>query len=64
MSDDIIAKDILKFVKLLDGGESEDSVFRAAVARNWLDRHGAPTHDGRQLIRSFEPLWRVEQFRK
>jgi hypothetical protein len=51
-------------VKLLDGGDTEDRVLEAAVARNWLDSRGAPTQDGRRLIRSFEPLLRVEEFRK
>lgn len=64
MGDDAVRKDILKFVRLLDGGDTEDRVLEAAVARNWLDSRGAPTQDGRRLIRSFEPLLRVEEFRK
>lgn len=59
MTDDAIAHDILKFVRQLDGGDSPESVLRAAIARRWLDTRGSPTPDGRRLIRSLDDLHRV-----
>ncbi len=56
MTEDGIAKNILRFVRKLDGGQSEETVLRAAIARKWLDPKGAPTPAGRQLIRSFDDL--------
>jgi hypothetical protein len=58
MTDDSIAKGILKFVRQLDGGD-DDRVRSAAIARRWLDQSGAPTPDGERLIRSFEDLRRT-----
>lgn len=60
MTDDTLTKvKILKFVKLLDGGDDEKSVMEQAINRNWLDRLGAPTMDGRQLVISFERMNRL-----
>lgn len=56
MTEDGIAKHILQFVRKLDGGDSEEGVRQAAIARRWLDVKGAPTPEGRQLIRSFKDL--------
>lgn len=58
MTEDGIAKNILQFVRKLDGGDSEERVLKAAIARKWLDAKGAPTPEGRQLIRSFDDLGR------
>lgn len=58
MTEDGIAKNILQFVRKLDGGDTEEGVLRAAIARKWLDAKGAPTPEGRQLIRSFDDLGR------
>lgn len=56
MTDDAIAKNILKFVKLLDGGDTDDRVMQAAIRRNWLDDLGEPTPDGRKMIHSFHRM--------
>lgn len=56
MTEDGIAKNILQFVRKLDGGDSEEGVLKAAIARKWLDAKGSPTPEGRQLIRSFDDL--------
>lgn len=56
MTEDGIARHILQFVRQLDGGDNEETVRKAAIARNWLDQKGAPTLKGRQLIRSFQDL--------
>lgn len=59
MTDDAIAKKILRFVKQLDGGETDDVVLKAAIAHKWMDRHGRPTPDGRDLVSSFDDLSRI-----
>lgn len=56
MTEDAIARNILQFVRKLDGEMSEEKIFRSAIARNWLDVRGAPTPEGRQLIHSFGDL--------
>lgn len=56
MSEEGIARHILQFVRKLDGGDSDEGVLKAAIAHNWLDAKGAPTPEGRQLIRSFNDL--------
>ncbi|NWG72577.1 MAG: hypothetical protein HXY23_13385 [Parvularculaceae bacterium] len=59
MTDDAITKvKILKFVRLLDGGENEATVIEQAINRNWLDQLGSPTRDGRQLVSSFDKMHR------
>lgn len=59
MTDDALTKvRILKFVKLLDGGESEETVIKSAMNRKWLDQRGSPTTDGRQLVHSFDKMSR------
>lgn len=47
---------ILKFVKLLDGGDSEESVMARAQSRNWLDNYGIPTLAGIELIKNSERM--------
>jgi hypothetical protein len=59
MTDDVVAKNILKFVRQLDGAESDELVLQAAIERRWLDRRGLPTADGRELIKSFDDLQRI-----
>ncbi len=59
MTDDLIAKNIMKFVRQLDGSESEELVLKSAIERRWLDRRGHPTADGRALIRSFDELQKI-----
>ncbi len=59
MTDDAIAKNILKFVRQLDGDDTEERVLQAAIAHRWLDHHGLPTPDGRRLIDSFDTLQRI-----
>ncbi len=61
MSDDAIRRKILKFVRLVDGGDTEESVRRTAIERNWLDHDGAPTVDGRQLVHAFSLQSRFEE---
>ena len=56
MTDDVIAKSILKFVRQLDGAETDDRVLEAAISRRWLDRQGMPTPDGRRLVDEFDTL--------
>lgn len=56
MTDDAIAKNILKFVRQLDGVENDDCVLQSAIAHRWLDKKGLPTADGRKLIDSFDTL--------
>lgn len=60
MTYDVVTKGILKYVKLLDGASTEDGVIQAAIRRNWLDHLGEPTHDGRQMMRSFDRLSEIE----
>lgn len=59
MTDDVIAKTILKFVRQLDGAETDDRVLEAAIARRWLDKEGLPTPDGRRLIDEFDTLQKI-----
>ena len=59
MTDDAIAKNILKFVRQLDGADSDERVLASAIERRWLDRTGLPTPDGRRLIQSFDDLQRI-----
>lgn len=59
MTDDVIAKSILKFVRQLDGAETEELVLKSAIERRWLDRRGRPTSDGRRLIDEFDTLQRI-----
>ncbi len=60
MSDDAIRRDILKFVKLLDGGETDDLVREAAINRNWLSPKGDPTTEGIRLAHSFHRQSQIE----
>lgn len=59
MTDEAIRKDILKFVRQLDGVEADDLALKAAIAHRWLDKKGSPTPDGRKLIDSFGTLQRI-----
>jgi hypothetical protein len=59
VSEDAIAKHILKFVRQLDGGDDDDVIFRTAINRRWLDNSGRPTPHGRDLIQSFHELERI-----
>jgi hypothetical protein len=56
VTDDAIARNILKFVRQLDGAETDELVLKAAIKRRWLNRKGVPTRDGRRLIQSFDDL--------
>ena len=56
MTEDALARKILKFVRQLDGGETDQRVLEAAVARRWLDARGRPTADGRRLVDEFDTL--------
>lgn len=56
MTDDPIARNILKFVRQLDGAETDEGVLKAAIRRRWLDSCGAPTADGRRLVDEFVTL--------
>lgn len=64
MTDDLIAKNILKFVRQLDGADTDERVLEAAIAHRWLDRQGVPTTDGRKLIDSFDTLNQIHFPRK
>lgn len=59
MTDDVITRSILKFVRQLDGVETEERVLEAAISHRWLDKKGAPTPDGRKLIDSFDTLQKI-----
>lgn len=59
MTDDAIAKNILKFVRQLDGADSDELVLKSAIERRWLDRKGLPTPDGRRLIDEFDVLQKI-----
>lgn len=59
VTDDTIARSILKFVRQLEGCDTDESVLAAAIEKRWLDKRGAPTPDGRRLIDSFETLNRI-----
>lgn len=59
MTDDLIARNILKFVRQLDGVDNDELVLKAAVAHRWLDKKGLPTPDGRRLIDSFATLEQI-----
>lgn len=59
VTDDTIARNIKKFVRQLDGADTDEGVLEAAIARRWLDREGVPTDDGRRLIDEFDRLRRI-----
>lgn len=59
MTDDAIAKTILKFVRQLDGGETEERVLEAAIARHWLTLEGFPTPEGMKLMDEFVTMEKV-----
>jgi hypothetical protein len=59
VTNDAIARTILKFVRQLDGGETEASVLEAAIARHWLNREGYPTPDGLKLIDEFVTMEKI-----
>lgn len=60
MSEEAVTRHILKFVKLLDGGESDDLVRQAAINRKWLDQRGTPTIEGKRLAHSFHLQSQIE----
>ncbi len=59
MTDDSITRNILKFVRQLDGAETEEGVLEAAISRRWLDRKGLPTPAGRRLVDEFDTLEKI-----
>lgn len=59
VTDDAIAKNIMKFVRQLDGADSDELVLKSAIERRWLDRRGLPTPSGRRLIDEFDTLQRI-----
>lgn len=63
MTDDAIAKTILKFVRQLDGGDTEESVLEAAIARHWLTLEGYPTPAGLKLIDEFVTMEQITRQR-
>ncbi len=63
MTDDTIARTILKFVRQLDGGETEERVLEAAIARHWLNRDGYPTPAGLKLMDEFVTMEQVTRAR-
>lgn len=63
MTDEAITRTILKFVRQLDGGETEDRVLEAAIARHWLNREGYPTPAGLKLIDEFVTMEQVTRQR-
>lgn len=63
MTDDVIARTILKFVRQLDGGETEERVLEAAIARHWLSREGYPTPAGIRLMDEFVTMEQITRQR-
>jgi hypothetical protein len=63
VTDEAITRTILKFVRQLDGGETEDLVLEAAIARHWLNREGYPTPAGLKLIDEFVTMEQVARQR-
>lgn len=63
MTDEAITKTILKFVRQLDGGETEECVLESAIARHWLSREGYPTPSGLKLIDEFVTMEQVTRQR-
>ena len=61
MDDTLTKRKILKFVKLLDGGDTEARLLEHAISRNWIDGSGAPTRDGRQMIHSFDQMSKLAE---
>ena len=59
MTDDAVAKRILKFLRQMNAEEDEDALLRDAVARAWLSADGRPTPSGRDMIKSFDDMERV-----
>lgn len=59
MTDDVIARSILKFVRQLDGLDSDERLLEAAIAHRWLDKRGVPTPAGRKLIDEFDTLQKI-----
>jgi hypothetical protein len=63
VTDETIAKTILKFVRQLDGGDTEERVLEAAVARHWLTLEGYPTPAGIKLMDEFVTMEKVTRAR-
>jgi len=59
VTNDTIARTILKFVRQLDGGDTEERVLEAAIARHWLNREGFPTPAGIKLIDEFVTMEKI-----
>lgn len=53
-----VARRIIRFLKQIEGSETEEQLLSAAIARRWLDQDGAPTPDGERLVAAFEDLER------
>lgn len=63
MTDDAIARTILKFVRQLDGGDTEEHVLEAAIARHWLNPEGYPTPAGLKLMDEFVTMEQITRQR-
>lgn len=59
MTDDAVARRILKFLRQMNAEDDDDSLREDAVSRDWLTPAGAPTPSGRALARSFDDMERA-----
>ena len=61
MSDEVVTKRILKFLRQMNADDDDAALLRDAVARAWLSADGRPTATGREMVRSFDDLERVSR---
>lgn len=61
MTDDAVARQILKFLRQMNSEDDDLTLVESAIHKAWLLEDGQPTQEGRQLIRSFEDIERVTQ---
>ena len=54
MTEDAIIRKILKFVRQVDGGDTDERVRQSAMERRWIDAKGVPTRDGERLAHSID----------
>lgn len=57
--DAAIGRQIMRFLRLMNAGADDAALHDLAMERNWLDGDGAPTHEGRLLVRGFDDVGRA-----
>lgn len=62
MTDEAVAKRILKFLRQMNSDEDDAAILQHAVSRDWLSADGRPTKAGRSLVKSFDDLDSVAHY--